>query len=298
MTTPVQLSTMDMARFVTDGYLRFEGVVPQSINEAVLDELKSIGSTRPSQPHALRPESGTTLSDCFPSDSAVAAYLNVPEIAGAISSLVGNNPVFDHAFVHHLAAGSDGKQQLHADAAIDSSDPSFDIQLFYFPHEVHPGGGGTRFVPGTHLRRVHENSVGRYQHLAGEKFHEGPAGTVLIFHSGLWHAGQANPSETDRWMYKIRLNPTEPQVRLWDMSDYDQVRGADTDHIFATTQPRPTIASELRRVQRWSWNGESRLEQMERVRLWRYLSGDPTFDVDWYHTRIEQRADLLDRSNP
>ena len=55
-----------------------------------------------------------------------------------------------------------------------------------------------------------------------------------------------------------------------------------------------TVSNELRRILPWSYIGESRLEQMERVRLWRYLSGDPAFDVDWYHTRIERRAGLVD----
>ena len=27
------------------------------------------------------------------------------------------------------------------------------------------------------------------------------SGTVVVFHHGLWHAGQANPSDAHRWMY-------------------------------------------------------------------------------------------------
>ena len=44
---------------------------------------------------------------------------------------------------------------------------------------------------------------------------------------------------------------------------------------------------------------------MERARLWRYLSGDDRYDVDFYFTRLEQRARLLqqppadeDRASP
>ncbi len=117
---------------------------------------------------------------------------------------------------------------------------------------------------------------------------------MLIFHHGLWHAGQENPSGTDRWMFKVRLNPTEPQVRRWDTSDYEDVTPPSSDHTWAVTVHGDTVSNELRRILPWSYIGESRLEQMERVRLWRYLSGDPAFDVDWYHTRIERRAGLVD----
>ena len=35
-----------------------------------------------------------------------------------------------------------------------------------------------------------------------------------------------------------------------------------------------------------------RLETVQRAKLWRYLTGDPSFDVDWYLTRTERRAAL------
>ena len=149
-----------------------------------------------------------------------------------------------------------------------------------------------------HLRIVHENSVARYQHIAGEQLFAGGAGTVLIFHQGMWHAGQANPSEKHRWMFKLRLNPTEPQVRLWDTSDYADVAPGSWDHMFATTAPGSTVANQLRKMQPWSFDGEYRIETMERVRLWRYLSDDPAFDVDWYRTRIEGRSALAGPTAP
>ena len=40
----------------------------------------------------------------------------------------------------------------------------------------------------------------------------------------------------------------------------------------------------------WQQGHEVRYEQMERARLWRYLSGDDQFDVDYYHTRMEGRT--------
>jgi hypothetical protein len=42
--------------------------------------------------------------------------------------------------------------------------------------------GGTRFVPGTHLRRVSEVALGRYQNIAGQQHMVCEAGTLLFLH--------------------------------------------------------------------------------------------------------------------
>ena len=287
------LQTLDVARFVTDGYLRFDGIVPPQINAAAIEHLEQLAARDKGTPMLGIPASGSPLHEIFPDGGGLRQVLEVPEVAGAIHSLLGDGAIFDHFAIHHNPAESTRWQHLHCDAVIDSNNPAFDIQVFYIPHEVAPGSGGTRFVPGTHIRRVHETSIARYQHISGEEFFTGKAGTVFIAHHGLWHAGQANPSDTDRWMAKFRLNPTQPQVRQWDDSDYDSVTPPATDHVFATTEPGETVANVLRRRQPWSFSGDFLLDLMEKTRLWRYLSGDPRFDVDWYHTRIENRAELF-----
>ncbi|MFZ4721461.1 MAG: phytanoyl-CoA dioxygenase family protein, partial [Ilumatobacteraceae bacterium] len=168
---------------------------------------------------------------------------------------------------------------------------AFDIQLFWFPHDVAPREGGTRFVPGSHLRRVNMDDVARYHHLAGEQYFAGDAGTVVIFHQGLWHAGAPNHGSRDRVMGKLRLNPTQPQVRLWDTSDLEPRNRAD-DHMFARMEPG-MVATELRRTEAWYEPSVNRLETVQRAQLWRYLTGDEAFDVDWYLTRTERRAGLV-----
>ncbi len=297
-----RLTTDEMARFVADGYLRFEALVPDEINDAVIDELRALEGPKlmqvlgrtPDAETIQRPDSLTPLSQCYPSPSVLGEYLRLPQIQGIIESLVGQDPRYDHDFVHHLPAGSGYKQNLHVDAVVDSSDPTFDIQLFYFPHAVAKGEGGTRFVPGSHLRRARAEGVSRYQHMLGEQQYHGPAGTVLVFHHGLWHAGQPNPGTQDRWMYKIRLNPVESQVRRFNLDDFEALHNEPSDHVFATTRP-DTVAERLRKMHPWQQGHEARYELMQRTLLWRYLSGDPRFDVDYYFTRLEQRARLASR---
>ncbi len=292
-----RLTTLEMARFVADGYLRFDALVPDDLNRRVVEELRSLETVKLRQALGVaaegdgldHPHSLTPLSRCYPPPSVIGEYLRLPEVQGIIRSLVGDEPLFDHDFVHRLPAGSGYTQHLHVDAVIDDRAPSFDIQIFYYPVQVAPGCGGTRLVPGSHLRRTRAEGVSRYQHMLGEQQFSGPAGTVMVFHQGLWHAGQANPGSADRWLYKIRLNPQVPQERLWNTSDFEAMHNGPDDHTFAHMRS-DSVAQVLRKMHAWQKGHELRYEQMQRAKLWRYLSGDPAYDVDYYHTRIERRA--------
>jgi hypothetical protein len=288
-----------MARFVAEGYLRFDALVPDDINRRVIAELQGVEVEKLKQAvgketlaaDSMVPRTLTPLSQCYPEPSVLGEMLRLPEVAGILTSLVGADPLYDHDFVHHLPPGSTWRQHLHVDAIVDSSAPSFDVQLFYFPEEVAEGGGGTRFVPGSHLRRARAEGVSRYQHIVGERHFAGPAGTILIFHQGLWHAGVPNPGDRHRWMYKIRLNPRQPQVRLWNTEDLEAVHNAPDDHTFAHMRT-DSVGHVLRAMQPWQQGHEARYELLQRARLWRYLTDDPAYDVDYYLTRIESRAGL------
>lgn len=295
-----RLTTLEMARFVAEGFLRFDALVPDDVNRRVIPELDALARAKLPQAAGVRPTedvdrpaSATPLSGCYPPPSVLGEMLRLPAVRGIVESLVGKDPLFDHDFVHLLPGGSEYRQHLHVDAIVDSPDPTFDVQLFYFPEDVEPGGGGTRFVPGTHLRRVRAEEVARYQNLLGEQRFTGPAGTVLVFHHGLWHAGDPNPSDRVRWMYKIRLNPRVPQPRLWNTDDFATHHNDPTDHSFATMR-FDSVGHVLRAMQPWQKGHEVRYELVQRIRLWRYLSADDHYDVDYYLTRLEQRARLLD----
>ena len=288
-----RLSTRQMAEFVANGYLRFDALVPDDINGRVIDELARLNAERLVPDGMKPPHSTTPLDECYPAPSAIGDYLRLPQVRGIIDSLVGSRPVFDHDWVHHIPSGGTYLQPLHVDATADSIDPTFDIQLFWYPRAVEPGDGGTRFVPGSHLTRVRSSGLHRYHHIVGEQQVACPAGSVFVFHHGLWHAGQPNPGANDRWLHKIRLNPTEPQVRRWDLSDFDEVQSASTDHVFARMQPG-TVAEIFRTWHPWMGITEYRNDQVQRARLWRYLTGDETFDVDYYLTRLEGRAALVE----
>ena len=292
------LTSAEVAQFVADGYLRFDALVPDDINERAVEEMRALVPVKMRlaiglQPETdwARPQSGCLLSECYPPPSALGDYLRLPRVQGIIESLVGADPVYDHDFVHFLPAGSGYRQHLHVDAIVDTVASAFDIQVFYFPRAVEKGEGGTRFVPGSHLRLARAEGVARYQRICGEQQFVGPAGTVLVFHHGMWHAGQPNPGTHERWMHKIRLNPRVSQQRNWNTADLAAFQNDPSDHIFATMR-FDSVGNVLRKMQPWQGGHEARLELVQRAKLWRYLTGDTGYDVDYYQTRLEQRARL------
>lgn len=301
-----RLGSLEMAEFVADGFLRFDAVVPDDINAQFLADVGEVdtGSLegireyyRDVMDASAIPvvRAGTPLSRAYPEKSAIARLLTVPRLRGAIESLVGSEPVFDHHFLHitfpeefYRDIGQEPvSQHTHQDSTIDARQ-AFDIQLMYFPHEVTAEMGGTRYLPGSHLRIVSNSAIGRYQNIRGQRHVVCPAGTVLIMHMGIWHGGGLNRSDRLRYMFKIRLCPTERQCRLWDDSDLPNDYG-EQRAIFWTgpNGPPNALHRALMKPQPWYEADTGRLELMNRIRMWRYLLGDDTADVDYWLTRVE-----------
>ena len=300
------LKALDMARFVARGFLRFDAVVPDEINAQFLAEAGDI----PGPGQKMRrtygemlarsgiPEvpPGVPLGSAYPQGSAVQRLLDLPLVKGAIQSLVGSDPVFDHHFLHvtfppeyHEAGGGENvSQHTHQDSTIDPQ-AGFDLQIMYYPHAVTRPMGGTRFVPGTHLRKVSEVALGRYQNIAGQQHMVCEAGTLLFLHNGIWHGGGVNLSDSTRTMFKIRMNPSQPQVRRFDTSTLPEAPAERP--IFFVKQFLPeTVESILMTPEPWFEQDTGRLEYVNRVKLWRHLSGDPKFDADYWMTRLENPA--------
>ena len=315
MSDCVKLNSREMAEFAAEGLLRFDGIVPDVINQQFLAEAGSVdtpngekGSNRTIKSlgnlmaHSRLPEvtPGTALNTAYKKTTALGELVRLPVVRGAVESLVGPESLVDHHFLHlalpssyYKAAGIPQRtQHTHQDSTIDPR-RAFDIQLFYFPHEVGLDMGGTRYVPGTHLRIVSESAIARYQNIRGQQHVVCPAGTLILMHHGVWHGGGINRTGEARYMFKIRLNPSIPQVRLWDTSDLS-ARDFEQRPIFfrkEATNPND-IASLLTRPQPWFEGDTGRLEYINRIRFWRYLLGDENFDADYWVTRIENEPSV------
>jgi hypothetical protein len=78
-------------------------------------------------------------------------------------------------------------------------------------------------------------------------------------------------------MFKLRLNPTVRQLRLWNTDDIDD----------------PAVMQTMMAEPPWAGN-DGRLELINRARMWRHLTGDESFDLDYYLTRTALRPDTID----
>lgn len=80
-----------MARFVARGSLRLDAVVPAETNaEALRVPAEGIASV----------PFGTPVSEAYPRGTFVRRLLELPQVAGALRSLVGPEPPVDHHAVH------------------------------------------------------------------------------------------------------------------------------------------------------------------------------------------------------
>ncbi len=276
------LNSEQMALFVAKGFLRFDELVPNEINTAVMAEIDEGGIDAA--------PAGTPLSECYPEPSAIGHMLRKPEIEGVIHSLVGPDPLFDHQAVHVRQPNEDSAQGMHGDSIIDTR-MHFDVQLMYFPHDVPLEMGGTLVVPGSHFRRINEMDIARYQNFVGQVPMVCKAGTVLVLHHGIWHCGRQNKTNQKRYMFKVRLNPRVRQLRLWNTDDLTAETNKHKPIFTADTNKVHDVQTILGRQEPWFEDASGRLEIVNRIRMWRFLTGDDTFDVHYWMTRLENKPE-------
>jgi hypothetical protein len=271
------LNTRQMATFVAKGFLRFDELVPADLNERIMREIDQ---------DMIKAEAcGTPLSKCY-AGTAVREMLDMPEVRGMIQSLVGPDPFFDHQAVHVRMPNEGAAQGMHGDSIIDTR-MAFDIQLMYFPHDTPLEMGGTLVVPGSHFRRINEMDIARYQNFLGQVPIVCKAGTLLVLHHGIWHCGRRNEASQKRYMFKIRLNPRVRQLKLWNTDDLASAQGVQKALYVRGTMSTDDIQSIFERQEPWFENATGRLEIVNRIKLWRHLTGDERFDAHYWMTRIE-----------
>jgi hypothetical protein len=196
-----------VARFMGQGLLRLTDVLPSEHFDELrvhMDRGDVYGPGR---------ESGVA----FTGDGPLERILASQKVTAVLDSLLGRNRELLRVSSHTTKPG-EGGQPLHVDGPRDLRGSRFDVQLLIFPQQTTQDMGGTRLVPRSHLRLVDNSCVGRYQHLAGELNAAGPAGTVYLVHSRLWHSGLRNNSDRTRRMLRVRLRGLR-QAACWNVPE-------------------------------------------------------------------------------
>ena len=298
------LTTEQMAEFASSGCLFFEELIDKETNKEFLDD---IGHTSADKVDSMetynknikatssipRIKAGSPLKNAYPVNSPLEKILKNEVVAGAIQSLVGSNPIVDHQALHltfptKFFKGANKRQMSQGNHQDSTMDPrsTFDIQVFYFPTEVTKEMGGTRYHPGTHLRIVNEFAIAKYQNILGQKSIVCKPGTIGIFHNGLWHGAGVNFSDEIRYMFKVRLQPTEKQELLWDPDK--RYKPLPNRALYWTDENKEeTINDILMQSYPWQEADTNRLDKINVVKFWRLLTGHKKMDVDYWLTRIE-----------
>ena len=138
MENSVLLNSIQMAEFAARGCLRFDGLIDESLNREFLDLFPVNIGANDKYVNKLIPncKPGKLLSSSFPVNHPISKVLNNPTVVGALKSLMGTNPIFDHHHVHLTFPNRSRVQTNHQDSTIDLRSKNFDIQIIYFPHEV------------------------------------------------------------------------------------------------------------------------------------------------------------------
>lgn len=247
------LSAAQMAKFAADGYLKLEDLVPRELNEEACAE--------------MREYAGQGGRYWFES-KVIQQIFELPQVKGAVQSFVGTKPVYDHSFLHVVKARHLLGQDYHADSIIDTRPFGFDVQAFYFSHDTPAIMGPTLVLPGSHLRKVSNMSIGRYKNITGQLKLESKAGTIAFLHHGIWHCAQPNHTDVTRYVFKLRLRPGQEQRSLFNTEGYDS----------------PEVLNIIKKAQP-SWAGdESRVNQVNIAKFWRYLCGDDKVDASFEGT--------------
>lgn len=244
------LTAAQMARFVSDGFLLLDEIVPQQYNAAINEE---------------QHQNENAGSHFWDQSEKLREAFELPQVKGALQSFVGASPVYDHSYLHIVKAQHLKSQNWHADSILDTRPLGFDIQAFYFSHDTPIEMGPTIVLPGSHLRRTNTTSIGRYKNIIGQKQLACKAGTIAIMHHGIWHAAMPNYSDRTRYVFKLRLRPGCEQRNLFNTDGYDSQEVRDIiNHAY---QP---------------WQGdEARLEHVQRAKLWRHVVGNNSVDVSF-----------------
>jgi ectoine hydroxylase-related dioxygenase (phytanoyl-CoA dioxygenase family) len=244
------LNAHQMAEFVSQGYVALPAVVPDTLNQLVHQDLRTY--------------QGPSGQFWFQTEH-IQSVFNLPRVKGAIESLVGKDPVYDHSAIHVVGPGHRRAQTYHQDSIIDTRPLAFDVQAFYFCHDTPYEMGPTLVLPGSHLRKANTASISRYKNVLGQVRLACERGTVVFMHHGIWHCAQPNATDTLRYMFKLRLRPSVPQRGLFNTAEVDDPEVKKT--MYQAYQP-------------WQGN-EARLDHMNRAKLWRYVVGDDTVDVSF-----------------
>ena len=87
-------------------------------------------------------------------------------------------------------------------------------------------------------------------------------------------------------MFKVRLAATEKQELLWDPEK--KYKPLPNRALYWTNESKETTVNDIL-MQKFPWqeNDTNKLDNINRIKMWRLLTGNKNLDVDYWMTRVE-----------
>ncbi|MCU7725975.1 phytanoyl-CoA dioxygenase family protein [Actinoplanes sp. KI2] len=205
----------------------------------------------------LEPHFGTAVLDKVPS---VAAVYDDPAVQGAVVSLLGVNARLNAH--HNLHVSGPVSQYWHQDSRNRRHHQLWRLFAMYYPQTVTAEMGPTVIVPGSYLRNAPTDALATYGNISGQVALTVPAGSVVLAHFDIWHAGSANRSSTTRYMVKLLFDrvsrPTAPSWRTDPAKAAELAARRLNEGMAVRCSPSDKIKERLLRFQLWNYLREGR----------------------------------------
>ena len=261
--TDHRLTDDEMASFIINGYHVVKPQLAHGTNTQIYNALEAL----PTNP-------GDAVLDTVPQLHQV---WDSPEVDGALTSMLGPDyEMFPHRHCHRNVPGTPS-QQIHQDNLNDLRIEGGQIRLpdrvdlvlaMYYPQDVTSNMGPTCVLPGTHVLKALPERMASQGNFRDQYIATVTAGSVVILHYDIWHAGTANTSDKVRYMLKFlfqrKINPSVPS---WNHDP------ANDPKIRKRLESESPIA-----LQR----GLATKQRHNRTRMWNRLAGDQSLDLSYH----------------
>jgi hypothetical protein len=206
---PPTLTDRQVIDFCRNGFLIFPGVVPDEINQKVVDFLDNGDSTY--EPTPIMEQAWF-----------VEGVLKNPQAAGAVRSLLGRDFTLPAVIANHRGAlpWVPPAGTWHRDGGSIYTHTLEYVQVFYYPEECTPDMGPTEVLPGSQFLRTKGPLMMHYGHIANTVSTASPAGTIFMTNYTIWHRrtrATSGPRGKSKYRNLLKYNywRTTPPQRDW-----------------------------------------------------------------------------------
>jgi ectoine hydroxylase-related dioxygenase (phytanoyl-CoA dioxygenase family) len=195
----------DVLDFCRNGYIMLEGVVPDDINDRVMEYCDQYAGASGEIPIA--------------EPWLVSAVTLNPALAGVLRSLLGRDFAYLDRAATHRSNGAQPGQRWHRDGGAVHG-PRVDCLMgFYLPQETTLEMGPTEVLPGSHHLFQIPQYMAHYSRIRGSTYACAPAGSIFVTHYAIWHRRSSSTSSQVRNLLKFWYLRTTPPQRDWQRCD-------------------------------------------------------------------------------